>query len=661
MRKFGGLFAIMSLIGATSYAPSDATCLKSIQGRFWGPIRIGVHYIDEDQMMRDHGHLADLVKAEVMPRLTKFWFDSMLVRRVKGNLHVRRDCVRVSGFCTAVKQSICSSLGGSAIPIPLHLLGDLELKKVGSYGRPERVTIQANTGEDVDFVLLVTMDDNADCSDGAHGGTIASAFSCRFDECNRPLLGSVNICPRAVDPTSASSITSLYSTLAHEMTHAFGFNADTYDQFRYTNGLARIPDETKKTTYYTCRIVGGLPRVQWDVSMLTPGSRPYSFPTGIVSEISARGVGSQCRCPMDPSRRYSSADIEHCLANKHECLFAITTPMVAAMAKAYLGCDGVKGAELENQESSPSCQILPSHLKERLFGDEYMTSFQSQSHDFISPVTFALLEDSGWYRMNYFMTTALIPGAMWGYKAGCPFSTDKCLTDSTGLAVKTDFSSKTFCSANSPSNILKCSANALSRAACSIDHSGNVPQPYALVANSRYKRFDFCPVYADMGIGCAVPPESGGYSRDEIHGSSSRCIDTSFHGTEPGASCYEIECRSNGSKYLIKLSDGRTSGSHCESDGQVISFGGIRFTCRDPQVICSKHDYPHLNVNPVADVSGSIENNASRIEAKQVVDSLAYDYNAFPYASPSGSEAIIQVYFALALILCCLTEQVLTD
>jgi hypothetical protein len=115
--------------------------------------------------------------------------------------------------------------------------------------------------------------------------------------------------------------------------------------------------------------------------------------------------------------------------NMSKCAFAITTPKVTKAVRDFFDCDSLQGAEIENQKSQMSCVIFDSHWKQRLFGDEYMTPSSTGGAQFISPITFAFLEELGWYRMKYSNTTPLIPGAQWGYKSGCEFVNEKCIDD----------------------------------------------------------------------------------------------------------------------------------------------------------------------------------------------------------------------------------------
>lgn len=103
----------------------------------------------------------------------------------------------------------------------------------------------------------------------------------------------------------------------------------------------------------------------------------------------------------------------------------------------YFGCDSIDGAELEDGGSSGTAG---SHWEKRLFNNECINSFSVTSSFFIaqnrdmtgsasvnpvfSGLTLSLLEDSGWYRVNYSVADPLF----WGRGQGCNFVAQACST-----------------------------------------------------------------------------------------------------------------------------------------------------------------------------------------------------------------------------------------
>jgi hypothetical protein len=141
----------------------------------------------------------------------------------------------------------------------------------------------------------------------------------------------------------------------HELLHALGFSTDSWALFRNQDGTPRTP-----------RGADGLPA-------LTP-------------TLCTDGVN---RTVMAPSASTLLVRQERgVIVNR------MVTPKVVAVARDLLGCSTLEGPELENQPTtSGSC--FGSHWEQRLFPQEMMASTASHN-SFISALTLAALEDSGW-------------------------------------------------------------------------------------------------------------------------------------------------------------------------------------------------------------------------------------------------------------------------
>ena len=128
----------------------------------------------------------------------------------------------------------------------------------------------------------------------------------------------------------------------------------------------------------------------------------------------------------------------------------IMTPKVVEHAKKYFNCSTITGVELEDQEGE---DIFPSHWDQRILLGDYMGAVIYQEEMTISEFTLAALEDSGWYKVNYY-TGGLM---RFGKNKGCNFLNKNCLDSE----YKTEFENEFFNYENnfSPS----CSAGRLSR------------------------------------------------------------------------------------------------------------------------------------------------------------------------------------------------------
>ena len=158
----------------------------------------------------------------------------------------------------------------------------------------------------------------------------------------------------------------------------------------------------------------------------------------------------------------------------------ITTPKVVNFAKKYYNCNQIDGVELEDQHDIPW-----SHWEARILLGEYMTSSPYTPEQVVSEFTLALLEDSGWYQVNYF-TGGLM---RFGKNRGCNFLNNDCANKTT---LKSNFKSE-FCDFDE-GNQPTCSSGRQSRTYC---------KSYIGLNEKNYKRFgawfgrinaDNCPV-----------------------------------------------------------------------------------------------------------------------------------------------------------------------
>ena len=650
---FGFLCIFINTAQSTASAvpEEDLRCVLSLRGRDWSPIRIGLVFDVPEPTASTYVGLMDLIQERIFPRISSFWSHAMTVPRMRTPFLVSRECRVVDGVCVEEMNSVCGARSGMSIPIPAHVLSSMTVHERAPSGEYVKRTVPAGRGADVDFMLLVTVEDRPNCGN-LSSGMIASAVACRWDSCQRPLMGAVNICPRAVDPVSEESITSLFSTLTHEMTHVFGFTADAIANMRQPNGIRRLPVANRVDVYYTCRIVDGELDLVWDIDprrYTGPNLHRYVFPDGLVVSTTARGTGRDCRCPLSSRKRYSARDVRHCLKHKHECSFTLVTPRVAAMAKAYFGCPQLQGAELENQTGGPNCHILESHWKERLFGHEIMTSTSSTMHSEVSPLTFAFLEDTGWYRMNYMMTTSLLPGASFGFKAGCAFVQKRCVS-SRGNLVKQAVDAKAFCS--SPSVDAVCSPDGTHKVTCNArsPEGRTIPQnfQYPIVGSSMYD--DFCPRFVTQPHSlCRVAASGAAW---ELFGPSSRCLDVTADGSEIG-SCVHVACSSRAKSYRVTLAENGetvTLRTKCKTAGQIISYNDKSITCLDPRIVCSVRDFPHIASPMVSTVAGAVHNLDSRIEAKSIADAINQGEAVIVYSSSVGALAVLSAVIVVAVL-----------
>jgi len=110
----------------------------------------------------------------------------------------------------------------------------------------------------------------------------------------------------------------------------------------------------------------------------------------------------------------------------------IITPKVVEIAKKYYNCSNLKGVELEDQGGK---DFAFSHWDQRILLGDLMGGLFYQEEMAISEITLALLEDSGWYKVNYY-TGGLM---RFGKNKGCAFLENNCLDENFNTEFDNEF------------------------------------------------------------------------------------------------------------------------------------------------------------------------------------------------------------------------------
>eukprot|EP00656_Telonema_subtile_P052136 TRINITY_DN7181_c0_g1_i1.p2 TRINITY_DN7181_c0_g1~~TRINITY_DN7181_c0_g1_i1.p2 ORF type:complete len:232 (-),score=45.94 TRINITY_DN7181_c0_g1_i1:16-711(-) len=118
------------------------------------------------------------------------------------------------------------------------------------------------------------------------------------------------------------------------------------------------------------------------------------------------------------------------LANSTErntTVWKIKTNTTLAKARNQTGCSTLDGVELENQGG---VGIAGEHWEKRVYMNDFMTGVSVSGQTTVySDVTFGLLEDTGWYFVNW--NSSKITTGTWLNGAGCTAVTSQCLTNGT--------------------------------------------------------------------------------------------------------------------------------------------------------------------------------------------------------------------------------------
>lgn len=306
-------------------------------------------------------------------------------------------------------------------------LGSIQVSRnvcYNSFARDIDKTIEVS---DADMVIIVSADDELSSIPVCGPRSLALGAACALDQWDRPIIGFINLCltaePETVEldlddlvaqafksangfepvgrrngtipvpaPVAQHQGVDLTTILVHEFAHTFGFDSYLFKFFR--DGATGEPLTPRPFATSTVQCTNGdLP------------SQVRGFPSGKVLQMGLKGNG-------DP-------------------YFDIVTPRVAQIAKNHFDCQSLSGARLENFEST----CIGSHWDERLFLTDILSPALAWRNNLLSPLTLALLEDTGWYQVNYENVT--VPS--FGLGAGCDFVEKPCIQDDRVPAYASDF------------------------------------------------------------------------------------------------------------------------------------------------------------------------------------------------------------------------------
>jgi len=370
--------------------------------------------------------------------------------------------------------------------------------------------------------------------------TLAVAVACNFDQFDRPTAGAINFCVNQVqvDDSGSASLAVIQDNVdvaTHEAAHILGMSSNAFRYFYDSETGEPRTSRPFQTSTVTC--VDGVER-----SLVLPSQNTLIF--------------------RDDENGQRSA--------------ILVTPKVRTVARNQFNCQTIDGAPLENQPTgSESC--TGDHWEERTFYPEALTSVISPTTNINSPLTLALMEDSGWYVANY-SNSVLSP---WGLGVGCDFVNKKCLqTDASGDTFIPDYSKGFFCKAP---NARGCASGLTHKMACTVlDYSLYYPP---IPPPSRFQYFttsdtlggpeeiDYCPVFGSTYSGlkpeqleCANPKNLDQFNIfSEYYGDNSKCFETN---TGSGR-CYEAQCILT--ERVLKVNV-RGTWYTCEKDFQEITF-----------------------------------------------------------------------------------------
>jgi hypothetical protein len=400
-------------------------------------------------------------------------------------------------------------------------------------------------------------------------GTLALALPCALDQVDRPALGFINFCLNQTRPSANGSVANRIQTI---------FASWLNTAFRDDQLTTHLVDVAVHETGHVLGFSDGLFKYFRDADGNPRTARPF--------------VESTVTCPngQTVTQVFPSTNTVKVLASTGgRRSYHMVTPRVTQVARNSLNCQTLQGARLD--DSPTDC--IASHWHERLFYGELMGPvYSSSSENVLSPLTLALMEDSGFYRVNY--QGAKSPA--FGLGAGCSFVNDECVIHEQ----IPDYANNTFCATPMQFTVTgNLDITSLDSVACDPSHHSWVTcdlynltyYPAVLTANETTNKIhywsspllfsendfaDSCPVL-DFGLGrdCTVnDPSYPAQFLGETTGSTSRCVSTfltigSVRRNRPA--CFQIVCDASTSRVLLSIGSQTLV---CEWDGQVIAVPG---------------------------------------------------------------------------------------
>ena len=339
----------------------------------------------------------------------------------------------------------------SVIPVEGNLLVNQNQLFNGEVcGLPEVIVPVEHMEEGIsgaDIIVYVAGSDNPNYCGGLR---LAVALLCNTDAFDRPTAGSMNVCLDAIPETSEgreARADEYIQTLIHEFSHILGMSSNSYVLFHdHATGRPRTPRPLQLTT----------------VECVNGNIQEEYLPAGNTLEL-----------------------FNH--PNTGQRTAQIVTPTVVQVVRNQFLCQQLAGAPLENTPTSSS-SCLGDHGEERFFATESLSSvFTGDVPSVLSPLTLALLEDSGWYYANFTMAKL----STFGHMAGCDFVTKPCLEDGT----LTESSKVFFCNTTTTAG---CSPDLTWKQGCTLlQYSAELPVQY--FDDPRIGgplQSDFCPVFS---------------------------------------------------------------------------------------------------------------------------------------------------------------------
>ena len=275
------------------------------------------------------------------------------------------------------------------------------------------------------------------------------------------------------------------------------------------------------------------------------------------------------------------------MTNTRNSITYVKSVKVISKAKEHFNCGSITGIPLEDQGGNETAGY---HWEARYMLGDYMIS-NDYLDNVISDITFALFEDTKYYKVNYYSGGLF----KYGKNKGCGFLNKKCVTNGTSNYDE-------FCTSSGKD---MCSVTRTNKGTCMIiDYSYYetiIPAKYQYFNNPNQGGFlpaNFCPVVEGpnnetdyMPNSCRVGTSSYAAEFGEIIGDNSFCFissllpSSSTYNITSRPTCYRAECNKDTNQIVVYVGN---STFICPSEGGIVSGTGFKgiLTCPNYTEIC---------------------------------------------------------------------------
>ena len=509
------------------------------------PLRIHFDTTDLDLWSMQSTYTAQRVEyltKQVLPQMAKAWSSALSVVRVMDNLRIDYDSC--------------------------------------PFGDPQQSPSFSERGvPNADLVIYVTA--NSDVCYRGSSRTLASAFSCFWDQFARPIAGSIDFCLDTIDLTSIDPLSSSTDS---------GGGGDG-------DGLSPEADKSLQLA------VGSAVHELAHVLGVTSADMIffYDSKTGLRRTLNPQMTEVIC---IDGQMRElylpDKSVLQEKFSKKSVRFFEVTLPTVRQVVRNQFNCQTLTGAPLENQPSGEA-DCFGSHFEERYFFTENLSAVQGGVPEILSSLTLGLLHDSGWYKPDYSVAKV----SVFGHGAGCEFVEEDCIVNGEVPS----YAEGSFCNTeykiegNKFMGSYACDPTHTGMGVCDLVDFSQLSMAYTPPPPEfRYfpespslgaltTRTDYCPTYTVNAVTCKQVPGKLEQMKlpildyfataGESDSDNSRCFNTD----QQRPVCLEAECDEVNHVLNVKVAGRELV---CSYDGQthLIPDTDVTFQCPKLAIIC---------------------------------------------------------------------------